>query len=86
MRKVQDTGDSSKDWRFVHHLVWIEAGRELPPGHFLFFKDGDCTNITLENLELVPADKRPRRLWDKKRNESKQQTQQNQPMRTIDEN
>ena len=53
MRKIQDTGNYVKDWRPAHHLVWLEAGREIPPGYRLCFKDGDRTNINLENLELL---------------------------------
>jgi hypothetical protein len=52
-RKVTDTGYTPRDWVAVHHLIWIEAGRAIPKGHALVFKDGDKRNITLENLELV---------------------------------
>jgi len=37
----------------VHHLVLLEAGREVPPGHALVFRDGDKRNFALDNLELV---------------------------------
>jgi len=69
MRKVRDTGDSSQDWCFVHHLLWREAGREVPPGYFLCFKDGDCTNVKLENLEVVSKSEFRKRMWNKKKNE-----------------
>jgi len=52
-RKVADTGYSPRDYKAVHHLVWIEAGREIPPGHVLIFIDGDKRNITLDNLRLI---------------------------------
>jgi hypothetical protein len=32
LQKVSDTGIGSKDWQFVHRLIWQEAGREIPPG------------------------------------------------------
>lgn len=39
-------------WMLLHHHVWKEAGRELPQGHCLTFKDGDIFNVALENLEV----------------------------------
>ena len=51
--KVSDTGRSIKDYVNVHHLLWRAAGREIPVGYALCFRDGDKTNLTLENLELV---------------------------------
>jgi len=64
IRKIQDTGDYYQDWRYVHHLIWREAGREIPPGYFLFFKDGDKTNLELKNLELVSKSELFKRLRD----------------------
>jgi len=52
-RKLTDTGYPPKDWVPVHHIVWREAGREIPAGHALIFKDGNRSNITLDNLELI---------------------------------
>lgn len=52
-RKIQDTGCTRRDYRPVHHLVWFAAGREIPPGHALTFRDGDKRNVTLDNLELI---------------------------------
>ena len=52
-RKLTDTGYPPRDWVPVHHIVWRDAGREIPPGHRVAFKDGNKTNITLDNLELV---------------------------------
>lgn len=52
-RKVTDTGVTRRDYVNVHWLLWLEAGREIPPGHALIFKDGDPTHIALDNLELV---------------------------------
>jgi hypothetical protein len=53
-RKVTDTGVKRIDYRLVHHLVWRAAGREIPPGHVLTFRDGDKRNFDLDNLELLP--------------------------------
>lgn len=52
-RKMADTGCTRKDYVPVHHLVWKDAGREIPPGHALTFRDGNKRNFALENLELV---------------------------------
>lgn len=52
-RKLTDTGYPPRDWVAVHHIVWKEAGREIPKGYRLVFKDGNKLNVTLDNLELV---------------------------------
>jgi hypothetical protein len=52
-RKVTDTGVTRRDYVNVHWLIWREAGREIPPGHALVFKDGDKTHIALDNLQLI---------------------------------
>lgn len=52
-RKVTDTGYPPRDWVFVHHIIWREAGNEIPQGYRLVFKDGNMRNITVENLELI---------------------------------
>jgi hypothetical protein len=52
-RKMTDTGYPPRDWVPVHHILWREAGREIPPGYRLAFKDGNKRNFDLENLELV---------------------------------
>lgn len=55
-RKVRDDapkGRSYQNWRFVHVLVWEEAHGPLPAGHAVAFKNGDKTDITLDNLELI---------------------------------
>lgn len=53
-RKVRDTGVTRRDYVLVHRLVWLAAGREIPPGHALTFRDGDKRNFDLDNLELLP--------------------------------
>lgn len=52
-RKVSDTGYTPRDYVAVHHLVWIEHNGPVPPGHALAFRNGDKTDIRLDNLELV---------------------------------
>lgn len=52
-RKMTDTGYPPRDWVFVHHLIWKEAGNDIPQGFALRFKDGNNKNITLDNLELL---------------------------------
>lgn len=52
-RKMTDTGCTSRDYVAVHRLVWQEAGREIPKGYVLTFRDGDKRNFALDNLELV---------------------------------
>lgn len=48
-RKVTDTGYAPRDYRPVHHLVWQAAGREIPVGHALVFRDGNRRNIDLDD-------------------------------------
>lgn len=52
-RKVSDTCVTRIDYRPVHHLVWEAAGRTVPPGHVLVFKDGNKRNFAIDNLELL---------------------------------
>lgn len=52
-RKLTDTGYPPRDWVPVHHIVWREAGREIPPAHALVFRDGNRSNFAIDNLELV---------------------------------
>lgn len=52
-RKLTDTGVTRRDFVLIHHIVWQESGREIPPGYRLVFKDGNKTNFALDNLELV---------------------------------
>jgi len=52
-RKVSDTGVTRRDYVPVHHIIWREAGFDIPKGHRLTFKDGNKQNIVLANLELV---------------------------------
>lgn len=60
-RKMADTGCTRKDYVPVHHLIWKAAGREIPAGHALTFRDGNKRNFALENLELVTRSELMRR-------------------------
>lgn len=53
-RKVTDTGYPPRDWRPVHVLLWErKMRRRVPKGHAIAFRNGDRTDIRIENLELV---------------------------------
>ena len=53
-RKVTDTGNTPRDYRPVHHLVWEEhTGEPVPEGHALVFRDGNRRNFDPANLELI---------------------------------
>lgn len=52
-RKITDTGVTRNDFVYVHRLIWRWHGRELPKGYALVFKDGDRTNVDINNLELI---------------------------------
>jgi hypothetical protein len=52
-RKVADTKPSRFGWRQVHRILWEEANGPIPKDRNVVFKDGDRTNITLDNLMLV---------------------------------
>jgi hypothetical protein len=46
-------GGSSKNWEFVHRRVWEDAHGPIPPGHRIWWKDGNHDNNALDNLELL---------------------------------
>lgn len=55
-RKVRDDaprGYSRRNWRYVHALVWEEHHGQIPPGYAVTFRNGDKTDVRIENLELV---------------------------------
>lgn len=52
-RKMADTGVTRRDYVNVHWLVWRAAGRDIPPGHAIVFRDGNTRNFDLDNLELI---------------------------------
>jgi hypothetical protein len=52
-RKETDTGNSSRDWIGVHRLLWIEHYGKIPDGHYVIFRNGDKTDLRIENLEAI---------------------------------
>lgn len=52
-RKITAEGPMHRRWRAVHAILWEETNGPIPRGHVVIFKDKNCQNIVLENLELV---------------------------------
>lgn len=52
-RKMTDTGCTRRDWVPVHRLLWEAHNGPVPKGHIVVFRNGDRTDIRLENLELI---------------------------------
>jgi hypothetical protein len=54
-RKVSDVPNVpyAVNWKPEHRLVWKAAGRRLRKGQALVFKNGDRTDIRLDNLERL---------------------------------
>ena len=48
-RKVADPNT----WVFEHRRVWEEAYGPIPEGHRIVFLDGDKTNVSLDNMDLL---------------------------------
>lgn len=40
-------------WEQLHVLIWRESNGNVPDGHCVALKDGDKTNVSPENLELI---------------------------------
>lgn len=60
-RKVSDTGDTRKDWRAVHALLWERAHGQIPPGHIAVLKNRDKRDIRIENVEVISRAENMRR-------------------------
>lgn len=54
---------SIKRYERKSHYLWRKAGRKIPRGHIIDYKDGNSRNCTLENLELIS---RVEMTWRKK--------------------
>lgn len=52
-RKINNDLPLQRRWRAVHLIVWEAANGPVPRGHAVVFKNGDKTDIRLDNLELV---------------------------------
>jgi hypothetical protein len=44
---------NTKIWPLLNRHVWAQAHGPIPPGHAVFFKDGDRSNCAVENLECI---------------------------------
>lgn len=60
-RKISDTGITRHDYVQVHRLAWIEHNGKIPDGQIIVFKDGNKTNITIDNLECISRSELMRR-------------------------
>lgn len=55
-RKITENnppGQSRKDWKLVHHIVWEEHHGKIPPKHRVIFLDGNTSNFDIKNLALI---------------------------------
>lgn len=52
-RKINNDLPARRRWRAVHLLLWESANGPLPRGHAVVFKNGDKTDIRLDNLDLI---------------------------------
>lgn len=52
-RKINNDRPLQRRWRAVHLILWESVNGPLPPGHAIAFRNGDKTDIRLENLELL---------------------------------
>ncbi|XRD75871.1 HNH endonuclease [Dyella marensis] len=52
--KVTDTGARSQDWKRAHHVLWEETNGPIPVDFVLKFKDGNRSNLSIDNLVLMP--------------------------------
>lgn len=43
----------TRNWVIEHRLIWEEANGPIPPGHALAFRNGDKTDIRLDNIECI---------------------------------
>lgn len=40
-------------WEPLHRLIWEQAHGPIPAGMIVVFRDGDASNVTLDNLEII---------------------------------
>lgn len=51
--KVSDGSTKQERWKYVHHQVWEAHHGEIPKGSIVIFKNGDNSDIRIENLECI---------------------------------
>jgi hypothetical protein len=52
-RKVNNDLPLQRRWKGVHLIVWEAAHGPVPAGHAVIFRNGDKTDIRLDNLECI---------------------------------
>jgi HNH endonuclease len=54
-RKVSDVPNVAYtvNWKSEHVLIWTEARGAVPAGHVVIFRNGDRTDVRLDNLALI---------------------------------
>lgn len=52
-RKMADTGRTRRDYVGLHILLWREHHGDIPAGHAVVFRNGDKTDIRIDNLECI---------------------------------
>lgn len=52
-RKISMDAPLHLRWKSVHSILWEEHHGPIPPGHIVVFRNGDRSDIRIENLELI---------------------------------
>ena len=52
-RKVNNDMPFQQRWKAVHAILWEKHNGPIPKGHVVVFRNGDRTDIRIENLELI---------------------------------
>ena len=60
-RKIRMDGPPQRRWKAVHTILWEEHHGPVPDGHIVVFRNGDRSDIRLENLELITRAENMRR-------------------------
>ncbi len=62
-RKVSDRRDvpSRRNWRFVHRILWEQHHGKIPENHIVIFKNGDRSDIRIENLKCISMQENARK-------------------------
>ncbi len=53
VKVTDDIGDSRKNWKYKHHIIWEENNGPLPKGYTIIFADKNKRNFAIDNLLLV---------------------------------
>lgn len=62
-RKESDRRDvpSRRNWRFVHRILWEQHHGKIPENHIVIFKNGDRSDIRIENLKCISMQENARK-------------------------